>query len=321
MSIAFSKRISSLDQFRGFAILGMILVNYLGRFDVMPRTFTHPRFGMTFANAIAPFFLFAVGMGFRLSLGKRVAELGKKAAYLQAIKRYLILVVIGIVVYGPDPVCDMWDALVDIGFAGLLALPFILGSVRTRILAAIGFLCSYQLLFMFTEYGVWTMKNSIDGGPLGPLSWTAMLLFGTVLMDLLAKYSGKDFLVRVAMWGVPLLLVGFGFTYLEPGEIWDFSQRSMTVAYPLFASGLSFLTFGLFYFLADVRNIKLPTLTILGANPLVIYIVQQVLNDMHGGFLPRDSSPMQALFGFFIAYGVCYIVARYLSKNKYYIKI
>ena len=30
------RRIPSLDQFRGYAIFGMILVNYLGGFDVMP---------------------------------------------------------------------------------------------------------------------------------------------------------------------------------------------------------------------------------------------------------------------------------------------
>jgi predicted acyltransferase len=321
MTRTIKSRILSLDQFRGFAIFGMILVNYLGHFDVMPRTFTHPRFGMTFANAIAPFFLFAVGMGFRLSLGKKIVELGKKVAYLQAAKRYAILVIIGIVVYGPDPVCDMWDALVDIGFAGLLALPFIMGSKRTRILAAIGFLCAYQLIFIFTGYGEWTMANSIDGGPLGPLSWSAMLIFGSILMDLLNRYAGKDLLLRIFPWAAVLMIIGYGFTSFEPGKIWDFSQRSMTIAYPLFASGLSYLIFGLFYLLADMKKIELTHLTVLGSNPLAIYILQQFLLDVHGGFLPRDSSLVQAFLGFLVIYGVCYAVALYLKRNNYYIKI
>ena len=106
-------RIASLDQFRGIAIFGMILVNYLGYFDRIPLTLKHPHYGMTFANTIAPFFLIAVGMGFRLSLKNRIAKYGSRNSFLAAIKRYLILIIIGIVLYGPDPVCGMWDALTD----------------------------------------------------------------------------------------------------------------------------------------------------------------------------------------------------------------
>jgi predicted acyltransferase len=69
----------------------------------------HPHYGMTFANTIAPFFLISVGMGFRMSLKNRIAKCGAKNSYLAAIKRYLILIIIGIVLYGPDPVCGMYS--------------------------------------------------------------------------------------------------------------------------------------------------------------------------------------------------------------------
>ena len=75
-------RIISLDMFRGFAIFGMILVNYLGHFDVISETFKHPRYGMTFANAIAPFFVFAVGMGLSMGATALVARrIGEKDAH------------------------------------------------------------------------------------------------------------------------------------------------------------------------------------------------------------------------------------------------
>ena len=125
------KRKLSIDQFRGFAIFGMILVNYLNHFEVIPETFKHPHYGMTFANTIAPFFLIAVGMGYRISFVNMVNRAGRQAAVLHAIKRYLILIVIGIVLYGPNLRVDIWDALVDIGFAGLLSLPFILRSKQS----------------------------------------------------------------------------------------------------------------------------------------------------------------------------------------------
>jgi len=314
-------RILSLDQFRGFAIFGMILVNYLGRFEVIHETFKHPRFGMTFANAIAPFFLFAVGMGFSFSLMKKIQQIGPKKSYLLAVKRYLILIIIGIVLYGPDPVCDMWDALVDIGFAGLLTLPFILTSRWVRISLAFVFLIIFQLLFAYTGYGEWTMQHSIDGGPLGPISWASILFFGTVLMDDLMKTTPSTFMKRSLIMGFILTLLGLGLSYLQPESLWQFSQRSMTMAYPILASGLSFIVFVFFYWLNDLRKIELPHLTMLGMNPLIIYIVQAILMNFYGGFLSKKSELWQALSGFIVIYSLCYIVARYMAKNKIVVKI
>ena len=319
--ITTSKRILSLDQFRGFAIFGMILVNYLGQFDLIPETFKHPRFGMTFANVIAPYFLFAVGMGFKMSIARRINKFGKRKAYWQAIKRYLILIFIGILVYGPDLKCDMWDALVDIGFGGLLVLPFIMSSKTVRFSVALIYLIGYQLLFIFTSYGEWIMKNSIDGGPIGILPWAAILVFGTITMDFLSEYSQKKFINRSLLIGITLLIAGYGLSLLEPQALWKFSQRSMTIAYPLLASGLSVLTFVVFYYINDILKIEIPHLTTLGLNALVIYIFQQVLNDYYGSSLSKESPICIAIIGFIVFYTLCYLVARYLRKNKYFIKI
>ncbi len=316
-----SRRIISLDQFRGFAIFGMILVNYLGQFDLMPHTFKHPRFGMTFANAIAPYFLFAVGMGLRISLRRRIRNEGRRAALWHAVKRYTILILIGIVLYGPDPVCNMWDALVDIGFAGLITLPVILRSQAFRLVTALTFLCVYQLLFAYTGYGVWTMAYSIDGGPLGPLSWAAILLFGTMQMDWLRADDAPAFVRKSLSFGAGLLLVGYLLSLLEPASLWHMSQRSMTMSYPIFASGLSILTHLLFYVLGDLRGIVLPHLSVLGVNALAIYILQQVLIQFYGDYLPDQAPIWQALAGFTIIYAICYLVARYLWRQRIFIKL
>ena len=314
-------RISSIDQFRGFAILGMIFVNYLGHFDVIPETFKHPRFGMTFANAIAPFFLIAVGMGFRMSLEQRILKTGKLKSRINAVKRYFILILIGIVLYGPDPVSDMWDALVDIGFAGLLSLPFILSNKWVRIIMAVVYLVSYQMMFIFSGYGEWTMKNSIDGGPLGILSWASILLFGTVLMDDLFSESPSRFIKKTIIGGAILMIIGYVISRLEPSELWQFSQRSMTMAYPIFASGLSFMVFTAFFWLADQKKIMIPHLTLLGMNPLLIYIVQQIVIAFYGGILPKQAPLWQALAGFVGVYLICFVIARYFDRNKWIVKI
>jgi predicted acyltransferase len=314
-------RIASIDQFRGFAIFGMILVNYLGYFTAIPATFKHPTYGMTFANTIAPFFMIAVGMGLRMSILSRIKKSGRKDGYTSAIKRYVILILIGIVLYGPELKDAIWDALVDIGFAGLLTLPFIETKRWTRLILAFVYLIIYQCLFVYTNYGIWTMANSPDGGPLGTISWAAILLFGTVLIDDLLNEPQKKFITRSVITGTILIALAIILSLLQPAEIWQFSQRSMTMAYPLLASGLSFIVFVIFYALADLKSINIPHLTILGMNPLVMYIVQNVIIEFHGQFLKRESSIPVALCGFVVIYTVCWIVARYLYKNKIFIRI
>jgi len=315
------ERIVSLDQFRGFAIFGMILVNYLGYFEKIPETMKHPHYGMTFANTIAPFFLIAVGMGFRMSLKNKIEEYGRRRSYLTAAKRYLVLIITGIVLYGPDPVCGMWDALVDIGFAGLLTLPFILSKKWIRILLAFLYLMIYQSIFAFTGYGEWTMKYSIDGGPAGILSWASILFFGTVLMDELQEQSRNKFITRSLVMGALLIITGYALSLLNPPELWQFSQRSMTMAYPLLASGLSFVVFVFFYWLCDIKKIEIPHLTLLGMNPLVLYILQNILIEFHGEYLDKNSAVWIAFCGFIIIYLICFIIARYMYRNKLIVKI
>jgi len=314
-------RIVSLDQFRGFAILGMILVNYLGHFESVPQTFKHPNYGMTFANTIAPFFLFAVGMGFRMSLLNQIRRSGSTKSYKKAIKRYLTLILIGIVIYGPDPKLGMWDALVDIGVAGLITLPVILSKRGIRITAAIVFLMLYQCIFAFTGYGEWTMIHSIDGGPLGVLSWASILIFGTLLMDDFLNLKHTTFIRRSLVYAIILMAIGYGLSRVEPSSVWQFSQRSMTMAYPLFATGLSYGVFVLFFWLTDLKKIEIPHLTVLGINPLILYLVQNVIIELRGELLDRKAPLWQALGGAMIVYLICFIVARYMVRNKFIVKI
>jgi len=186
---------------------------------------------------------------------------------------------------------------------------------------AFALLVIYQALFAFTGYGTWTMAHSIDGGPLGPISWASILIFGTVQMDYLLENERKAFIQKSLLLGLLLLVLGYGLSFVKPYELWEFSQRSMTMAYPVFASGLSVLTFLGFYWVADMKKVEIPHLRTLGWNPLVIYILQQVLIIMYGDYLPKTALLWQALTGFVLIYSICYLVARYLAKNQVIIKI
>ena len=304
----------------------MILVNYLGEFDSMPWQLKHHHYGMSYADTIAPLFMFVVGMGMRVSLSRRIVSDGRRRAYWAAVRRNATLVIVGIVLYGPalDNWRYWWDALVDIGFAGILALPFLRFNTATRTAAAIGYLAIFQTIFSLTGYGDWTMPRSIGGGPLGPLSWVSILLFGTILQDLIESKSSRKIILGSLAWGLALCAVGWLLRVEWPGVKveWPFTQRGMTAPYPLWSAGLCFLGYLPFYWICDVHRLTIPHLQTLGVNALTIYIVQQALGNMHGPLVVEsESGPLLAIAGFLVFYLVCYAVAWRLKKDGIFIRL
>ena len=73
-------RALSMDQCRGFAIVMMLLGNFMGHFAFMPSLLTHHRTGMTLAETIAPLFVFLVGMSHRGAFLRRTGAAGLGAA-------------------------------------------------------------------------------------------------------------------------------------------------------------------------------------------------------------------------------------------------
>ncbi|MCK5860896.1 MAG: DUF1624 domain-containing protein, partial [Candidatus Hydrogenedentes bacterium] len=87
-SVLIFPRRQFVDQCRGYAIFAMILVNVLGLFDCMPWMLKHHQTGFSYADHIAPIFIFVVGIGFRMSFVKTVQTEGIICARKRALKRY-----------------------------------------------------------------------------------------------------------------------------------------------------------------------------------------------------------------------------------------
>src|SRR4051812_47095377 len=94
-----SARLASLDQFRGYTVAGMFLVNFLGAYRVAPEAWKHHEAFSSYADTIMPHFFFAVGFALRLVQVRRFETAGSRAATLRAVRRGLLLVLVGAVVY------------------------------------------------------------------------------------------------------------------------------------------------------------------------------------------------------------------------------
>jgi predicted acyltransferase len=229
-------RIASLDQFRGYTVLGMFLVNFAGVFAVLPATIRHHHTHVSYADTIMPQFLFAVGFAYRLMFVRRSATIGAAAAYRRAFERCLGLLLIGLIIHGIDGGVRSWSeletlglegffltgfqrkpfqALVHIAVTSLWVLPVIGARPTIRIAYAVGSLALFTDLSRRFYY-TWVMtRPGIDGGPLGFLTWTTPLVVGSLACDALSSAGPRRCVRLFLAWGLALMLAGYGLSCLS----------------------------------------------------------------------------------------------------------
>lgn len=93
-------RVESLDQFRGYTIVGMILVNFIGGLGVIHSVFKHNDNYFSFADSIMPSFHFAVGFSYRLTMLRRLPEWGVIRTYGSYLRRSFALVFLAVMFFG-----------------------------------------------------------------------------------------------------------------------------------------------------------------------------------------------------------------------------
>jgi predicted acyltransferase len=226
-----SLRIVSLDQFRGYTVLGMFFVNFVGKFDSIHDVFKHHNTYCSYADTIMPQFFFAVGFAYRLTFLRRLETAGGRAAYLHAIGRNFGLILLGAVIYNLDGETKTWAALQELGVWGFLTtafqrelfqtlvhialtslwiMPVIAAGPVPRILCA---LLSVALHWWLSSqfYYEWVMNRpGIDGGPLGFLTWTVPMLAGSLAYDIMRAKEPASAVRDLLIWGSVLMIVGYG---------------------------------------------------------------------------------------------------------------
>ncbi len=315
-----------IDQYRGFAIFGMILVNTCCEFNNSPYWLVHHPIGFTFADFVAPAFIFIVGFSYRLSLKKTLEHQPLSFVRKKFIKRYLIITFLGFLYGFFDFYVSVWDALTDIGIAGLLLYPFIGKNKFYIILSGFTYLSVYQFLFSFTSYGEWLMAYSIDGGPLGPLSWSFILACGAFCAVLFEYNKENVSLTTFLSWlfsGLFLTTLGYLLSLDYLGITLPFTQKGMTASYSIFSSGLCIIALCIFFGINEKLQLTINALTTMGKNPLVLYFLQAILIFIMNISLPEKIQNFHLspfIFSFIIIF-ISYTVAKILEIKSIYIKV
>jgi predicted acyltransferase len=236
-----TSRLVSLDQFRGYTVLGMFLVNFVGSYAavraVVPILGHHHTY-CSYADTIMPQFFFAVGFAYRLTFLKRAGA----GAYRHAVRRNLALLLVAFVVHSVgsnwpswsdaaqfDVVAlrwakqDLFQTLAHIAVTSVWVLPVIAARPGYRVAYAVGSgLLHVGLSYAFNYRWANTPPNGVDGGPLGFLTWTIPLLAGSLAYDAWAATPDRSQLARKLLgWGVVVMAFAYGLSclHLAPGAL------------------------------------------------------------------------------------------------------
>lgn len=248
MSSKAPRRIVSVDQFRGYTVAGMFLVNFLGELALTHQVLKHNNTHFSYADSIMPSFFFICGFSFRYTFLRRLDELGWGQSALRFVKRSLALILVSLMVYGSGELiaswkgvstksvgefvavllkANLWEVLALIGAVQLLILPVVASSPRVRVGALIGcgllhILLSWSFNYNFV-YGrpnwmdpLWGTvgKRAWDGGFFGLVSWAEVMLAGTLAHDVVVASTPSAACRRLVSWGAALMVVGYAFSCL-----------------------------------------------------------------------------------------------------------
>ena len=371
-------RLNSLDQFRGYTVLGMFVVNFVGSFAVVPAVLKHHNTYCSYADTIMPQFFFAVGFAYRLTFLRRAAREGKASACRHAVRRSFGLLLVAFVVHHVDGRYESWAALRDKGLGGFLATAFqreffqtlthiavtalwIMPVIAARPAWRVAWAVGSAVLFYWLSaswYYEWVMRRpGIDGGPLGFLTWTIPTIAGTLAYDAMAPYLAREAISpgavatrapvgRLLAAGALLMLLAYGLSCLNrvtppndrtesagvlveppfvapsrPVNIWTMSQRAGSVTYLTFGAGFSLAVYALFVAACDVGPFSLGVFRTLGVNALAGYVLHDLVNNAIGPLAPRDSPGWYVLAMLALSIGICYLILRYLEKNRIFLKL
>lgn len=269
-----SRRYEAIDQYRGLAILLMVLADYLSGAGATPDWLKHASdIGYTVIDLIAPMFVFAMGLTFGLSFRRRLARNGSRATYTHFISRNLALVGLGFLITMGGQLSGIYESTVNwgllqaLGAAGLITLLFIRLPAAPRALAGLLLLAVYQALLHHSWLDL--VQAAPHNGPWGALSWAAMLILATAMADLYHDITRQRALlwVSVAAASAGLILA-----------IWfPISKSRASVTYVLLSLGLSGLVFVIIHLLVRRFERGLPVLNAWGRNALLLYLLHGIV--------------------------------------------
>lgn len=319
-----SSRLVSLDAFRGFTIIGMIIVNTPGSWEYIFPPLRHAGWnGLTPTDLVFPFFLFIVGVSVVLAYTKRLKSKAPKAELVKKIiKRSILIFAFGL---GLNLIGAGFEYFRIPGVLQRIAIVFLVCSMlflftdlKTQIWTGLILLVGYYLLMMLVwvpDLGAGVLlpgKNLaawIDGQLIPFFMWqgtwdpegilSTLPAIGTGITGMLAGHiviSDKKLEDKV------ISLFVYGFFMLMTGEMWGWffpiNKNIWTSSYVLYTSGLATLSWAVLIWIMDMKGFKRWANfgVVFGMNAITAYVLSSILLIPFTSFSMSDGDNLQELF-------------------------
>jgi predicted acyltransferase len=303
-----SRRLVSLDVFRGITIAGMVLVNNPGSWEHIYWPLEHARWeGWTPTDLVFPFFLFIVGVSIALAFANRIESGGsRRDLYLKIVKRTLIIFAIGLFLNG-FPEFRLAEYRIP-GVLQRIAVCYFFASiislnakVRTQVAIAIGLLIFYWLLVKLvpapgyaagdlTKDG--SLPSFVDRVVFGKHVWAQAKVYDpegllstipaitTTLMGVLTgqwlRTEKTRYEKAAGMFVVGAVCVALGWAW---NAFFPINKALWTSSYVLFTGGLALQFLSIFYWLIDIKGYRrwAKPFEVFGLNAIALYVVADLI--------------------------------------------
>jgi len=309
-------RLLALDQFRGTAIVLMVLANAMEHYQHIPAYLKHaPQDGFYFPDIVAPMFLFAIGFAAELSFQSRVKKHGVRKTVLHFLLRNGVLFAFGLI--GTLLVAEHgWDILQTLGTAGLMAIPLLFLKPAARLAIALLSAVAYQMTVSggFGTAAAQVVSHGELRAPLMLFSQIFMLISGSCLSAWLKGKPLAQRTVWLAVAGTILIVAEIGLSLLVP-------YRKGALCFVLLCSGICAYGLLLFSIVSERLLLSIQPLEALGKNALVCYMLSSVLILAERAILRDDVSTLAGMTGALSVLLLTYLAGTILDRKGLYIKL
>ncbi len=341
-----SRRLASLDAFRGLTMILMVLVNTAGSSAVYTQLEHSPWHGLTLADVIFPSFVWIVGI--TTTMSSRTKAVGP--ILLRSLKMFLL----GLCVYIAPGFSFTTQRIT--GVLQRIAICYLVGSLlylytsrRVQVICIVVLLGGYWALMAaggdFSIEG--NLAHAVDHAVLGmhnyhnTKTWdpegilSTLPAIATMLLGMMAGYELRreagmeEKLKRLAIAGVLLLAAGLLVNIWFP-----INKKLWTSSFVLVCAGIDCLVLPAFVYWIDMKGrarLAKP-LIVMGMNAIAVYMLSELLDEalsMAGWkrvifrtcFQPLASPPM-ASFLYAAAFTLLMYAAAYvLYRRKLFLRL
>ena len=325
-----------------------------GPLEALRPQFEHVRWeGLHFEDLIWPLFMFIVGVSIPLSIEKRkAAGATKRSLYLHAVRRAVILFVLGMVLQG---------GLLEWDLAKLHPCHSVLHGIAAGYLIAFAvaselrpkMLCAVMAAFLLGYWAVLELAPvpGIGAGVLTPdrnlTTWVDRLVLGRFHYGentWFLSYPGFASSVLLGVLAGHLLmspcsentkvvaLAGAGAACVAMGLLWSpvcpIIKLLWTSSFVLVGGGFGLLMLALFYWIIDVKGCRRWAFffKVIGMNSIAVYVAtmlfrfHQIGNTFLGSLLPRIR-PWDSFVEASAAFAVVWSVLYWMYRTRTFVKL